>query len=1586
MQRDLKIKTCSLAGTSDLTVIAPLRRGLVPSQDSVTYKTRAKQVLRTLHLGRSSLHEFELARILSDAVERVGQIHSVRIAVLEPEDHVLLAVTFDGSWQAYVRVIWQKVSRLLDLIFCNTENYVLGWDSSYEEWAAWLRKAQAETSFLYAVPGMTAADTQYLRMEERLERRQSNVDIGVTRMSIPSAEAIAARMVEDGVDLTNIQVTAKQTNISFNEQLNPKEAAVPAVRQGLKALVGLYALADFYPPGTFDGTLLLRAAHELLPEFWRMVNTGTDQAAIVREFDRFKEPVKWFFANGVMETPPKRRPLNEQVSLPKFDRNDVQGGIVRKYSRADYGVLLLVSFTSAAALAKFMERCAPTRDSDDLKPGAIAVNVGFTVQGLRAAGLSDEEIRKLPEEFVQGMERRSSILGDYRSNHPHRWRLPTCNWQDGPQAKDLSEDAATARIDMSSVHAVLQLRYLVLPGSEMDEAGARTKLHAYLTDVVRIDPGIVPLSLQWMRCYRNADGKVVEHFGFRDGLSQPVFDDSEKRAGQVYDPRASLGEVLLGYDNAADPAPDSAPEMDETRNFLRNGTFLVIRKLRQDIAGLKNAVEKMKEAAAVPGLDDDLILAKMMGRWPDQSDDPTKKSTLGGNPLVAAHGLNDFRYKFDSDGSKCPFHAHIRRANPRTQIPAELDAPGGRPPRLVRRGMSYGPKHDPKLQGDAAQASLQQERGLVFMAYNASIGEQFEVVQRWLAGGNSSGSYSGQSDPFLGVAEAGRQRYFRFEQEGKTLRMPLDGSDRNGADPDPIVRLEWGLYAFMPSLATWNWLKARAGAVGNAVAAVWTGDEGERAIGRLLEIESQPDDSNAIQAWKAALEDPDASANYLTASIWTAIREHHGGVLRTPYGILVASREGVDCVLRNADGNYTVTGYLERMRESFGEIYLGLDAKTNGEYERQSAACNAAIRKLDQEDTYRRARDATATALENFQRKAIQEASDYGESHWELTLGVDELVNEMLADICEAWFGLDNKGHSERQFFARGGFHWDWKPEDPPFYPGHFMAPSRYFFQPRPGTEVKRIGEEHGQALRKAMLAFLSQPAVSSRPPIVAEVLRSTGGAATDLAARTLIGAIMGFVPTVFGNLCAVMNDWLADGTFWRLRAQILAEQLRVGGLDAAKETIFPAFTRTMQLRTVPWLLWRKAEKSHMFGIDSAHRIEVKRGDVVVAALGSASQQNLLEGKTTLKPNFGDSDNAGPRPTHACPGYDAAIAMMLGFLAALLGSPWRLRAGPAPMTVGIDGPTNPIPAAGGQSAAAALPQPPAPPPAIPGPVASDAAPRILAIGDSWLRMWVGDSIDGKFQPSLSQSLMSGMSGMSGYWIDDSRCAWGRLLKDMADPDFLESVRADLNDPQAPKLTAILLGGGGDDVVAHSLTTDVTRCALFRMLKTGPCAEGDELDLDQVREFIDVELKGLLNDILKTLTSAAGAPQVPVFVHAYDYPIPDGRASATAGGPWLKPVFAARGYDFENNPSLLPQCRDVMRRLIDLLNEMVKQTVASAPYAGRVVHVDLRGVLEKQPDFENNKEAYWGDELHPTARGFQLLGDVMASAIRARVNN
>ena len=73
--------------------------------ETVTHQTRIKRVLDAMHVGRMSSFDYATARLLSDSVGRVGMINSVRVAVLEPKDKVLLSVTFDGSRESYLRVL-----------------------------------------------------------------------------------------------------------------------------------------------------------------------------------------------------------------------------------------------------------------------------------------------------------------------------------------------------------------------------------------------------------------------------------------------------------------------------------------------------------------------------------------------------------------------------------------------------------------------------------------------------------------------------------------------------------------------------------------------------------------------------------------------------------------------------------------------------------------------------------------------------------------------------------------------------------------------------------------------------------------------------------------------------------------------------------------------------------------------------------------------------------------------------------------------------------------------------------------------------------------------------------------------------------------------------------------------------------------------------------------------------------------------------------------------------------------------------------------------------------------------------------------
>ncbi|MBA2401027.1 MAG: hypothetical protein H0V72_20460, partial [Bradyrhizobium sp.] len=1225
-------------------------------------------MLKALHIGRSGGHEYELARVLSDAVERVGKIHSVGIAVLEPEDKVLLTVTFDGAWESYVRVIWQKVARLLDLIFCNTEDYTIGWESSFEDWGIWLKKAQTEASFLYATPGLTVDDTRYLRMQERVYRREAgqSAELRVTGIRIPTAEEIAQQSILEHDGMFGID----PTNAGFSKPLTIEAAGRPAFTHGVRSLVGLYRLTDLYPTGTTDAKFLHRAAHELLPEFVALINQGNSyQDAIGRASLRFDEAMRW------IQIPPDQPavrtdlPLALPVEPPLHDLGNIQAGILTPYPDVDHGCLLFVQFTSAVAMAAFLRELRVTSASDALTAGQIATNIGLTVAGLRVAGLSEDEVNSLPEEFVQGMEMRAGLLGDVRWNHPRRWRLPASNWHLGADAPDLGEENSAPRIDMSAVHAVVQVR-LVSGGAGSTMAASRSVLMTELERLVAANPGVKPLSLQWMQRQRDQEsGAVRDHFGFFDGSSNPVVRKSE--AGIRYPNQVHLGDLLCGYPNLADKTPPFQVKDNRAHALLRDGSFLVVRKLRQDVEALeevlyeatRHAADEVAAGAPGPVLTREEFLAKMMGRWPIGH-------AKAGQPLARpapVSPFNDFNFDHDPHAELCPFHAHIRRVNPRVRV--TLADAGSRPPRIARRGMSYGPAAQRNSGGyNAMRESLQNERGLVFMAYNASIGEQFEVVQRWLTAGNSSGSYSGESDPLFGQAEPGRRRFFRFTEQGQTVRMALDGSDRLHDEPRPLVRLEWGTYLFAPSRKALGTLQAWALAQADKRTIAWSADDGEDEIKRLREIESRLGALEAITAWKTVLEDPDASANFIHASIWAAIRERHGGVLRTPYGILVADRDMVGQVFTDPQHHLTITGYLPRMNRSFGVLYLGLDAgQPDHAYEDESDVSNQAIMALDRPLTFDQARKSTLAALQRLVNTTIHFAKEDGEARWDLTVDVRELLDPLLADFCEKWFGLTKHGG----FFRRAGFRWDWKVGDPPNYPGHFLAPSRYIFQPHPGPEVEKVGAEHGVAARTAMINLLNAIAATTTAPVTKAVLDSPRGQGDiPFVARTIAGAMMGFIPTVEGNLRRILNEWLREGVLWSLRARYAGTEA-VDFTDACNR-LGNDFIPTMQLRAVPELIWRTAVVSHTLGT-GPHEVHVSPGEIIVAGAVSATQQSLAEGRTDLYHAFGGNRRAAGHGTHACPGADPALAVMLGFLSALVESPLPLRAGPGPLTMSVDG-------------------------------------------------------------------------------------------------------------------------------------------------------------------------------------------------------------------------------------------------------------------------------------------------------------------------
>jgi Dyp-type peroxidase family len=203
---------------------------------------------------------------------------------------------------------------------------------------------------------------------------------------------------------------------------------------------------------------------------------------------------------------------------------------------------------------------------------------------------------------------------------------------------------------------------------------------------------------------------VVEHFGYADGISQPIFLQEDVTSGSTFSQDAPLSLVLI-----PDPFGTSGVSF---------GSFLVFRKLEQNVQGFKKAEEALSQALAISF---ELSGAMAVGRFED------------GTPLVlqssdGSSGLNDFDYTGDTEGLKCPFQSHIRKSNPRL----ESVKPGGifarseeqeLGHRIARRGVTYG--------GPLSDFSQDFNRlpkigvGLLFMCYQSDIWEQFEFIQRF---------------------------------------------------------------------------------------------------------------------------------------------------------------------------------------------------------------------------------------------------------------------------------------------------------------------------------------------------------------------------------------------------------------------------------------------------------------------------------------------------------------------------------------------------------------------------------------------------------------------------------------------------------------------------------------------------------------------------------------------------------------------------------------------------------------------------------------------------------------------------------------
>jgi hypothetical protein len=138
----------------------------------------------------------------------------------------------------------------------------------------------------------------------------------------------------------------------------------------------------------------------------------------------------------------------------------------------------------------------------------------------------------------------------------------------------------------------------------------------------------------------------------------------------------------------------------------------------------------------------------------------------------------------------------------------------------------------------------------------------------------------------------------------------------------------------------------------------------------------------------------------------------------------------------------------------------------------------------------------------------------------------------------------------------------------------------------------------------------------------------------------------------------------------------------------------------------------------------------------------------------------------------------------------------------------------------------------------------------------------------------------------------------------------------------------------------------------------------------------VRLKEAYVRILSGLTAISKSylgQAIPIVIHGYDHPVPDGRGFMggwwALPGPWLKPSFTKKGHlDLAANTKLITE-------LIDRFNKMLA-SVIEVPAFSHVHYLDLRGTLKNDSSYKK----YWANELHPSSTGFDLVTKKFADLI------
>lgn len=471
--------------------------------------------------------------------------------------------------------------------------------------------------------------------------------------------------------------------------------------------------------------------------------------------------------------------------------DDLQGNILKGHGR-DHTLSVFFHFkpgqqTKAKAwLATFAKRFVPSANKQlaDTKlfkeqglPGGIFTNVFLTHEGYKYLGIPDGKIPQ-DKKFRAGMA---------KSN-----KEPAAPFD--PAVKLPLNDPPVSKWE-KGFDGLIHVMVLIADDNPYFVRAMKRAVILSLSTIATI------MKEQAGRGLRNEDGNGIEHNGYADGVSQPLFMAKDIQAEldngvthNHWDPKAPLSLALVR--DKGGNTPDSC------------GSYLVFRKLEQDVKGFKAKEKQVAVAVFGPNHTADqqeLAGAMVVGRFENGT-----PLALNGQeiPIKKDKIPNDYTFEAphnDSNsitgGTRCPFHAHTRKNNPRSDGFGNLALEDNKKHRIVRRGIPYEDTPRKRVPGGLLDESVQPTGGvgLLFMCFQSDIFNQFEFIQRVWANNEDFVHEKVGLGPIMGVPVPGvpptAQQWPTVydDQSPNPVRKSFLFND--------VIKMKGGEYFFAPSLS-----------------------------------------------------------------------------------------------------------------------------------------------------------------------------------------------------------------------------------------------------------------------------------------------------------------------------------------------------------------------------------------------------------------------------------------------------------------------------------------------------------------------------------------------------------------------------------------------------------------------------------------------------------------------------------------------------------------------------------------------------------------------------------------------------------------